>query len=178
MDLKRLFALLLASVLAFGVMACGSGPAADDSVPESEQVTSVELPEPEAEPEPDPEVEPEPEQELTEEELQAQKYQELAGTYLLVELTYQGQDMSDAIKSGFEDRRFYEYIVITDDGTITLFTYQDGQQDQTDTFGFTYDFENSQIVDSVDEVFDVDGDRLILDVEEGRMVFEKTDEEF
>ena len=91
-----------------------------------------------------------------------------AGKYLCVEMTSGGSDMTEAIRSMWENRSYYVYLEITEEGEAFVYTVTEGEKALTLSESFW-----TLIADSG---FPVEGDRIVWEDSGSRMVFERSEE--
>ena len=100
------------------------------------------------------------------------------GKYLLVELTSGEENYDEFLASSWADKSFYEYIEITADSKLLMYSVQDGEKQELESYGFDAETHSALHTDGSKEVIEFGEDMsIILEPKEGdHMVFEKTDE--
>ena len=107
-------------------------------------------------------------------------YTQYAGKYLCVELiNSDGSDVSDQLKSQWEDKSHYSYYEITEDGEVTLVNIDEGEKTEI-PFGpltVTPSDGDAVILSFTGETYTLEGGKMITEYESGaRTVWMKTDE--
>ena len=100
------------------------------------------------------------------------------GKYLLVELTSGEENYDEFLASSWADKSFYEYIEITADSKLLMYSVQDGEKQELESYDFDPETHSVFHTDGSKEVIEFGEDMsIILEPSEGdHLVFEKTDE--
>ena len=112
---------------------------------------------------------------VPEEEVESLPIQDFAGKYLCVEMTSDGKDMTDFVKSAWADKSFYEYIVIAEDGKLTLYAYQGGTTNELSNVDIKAITQDSVIFAS-GETWKIEDGKIIAEASNSKMVFERNDD--
>lgn len=100
------------------------------------------------------------------------------GKYLLVELTSGEENYDEFLASSWADKSFYEYIEITADSKLLMYSVNQGEKEELESYDFDPETHSVTHPNGQAEVIEFGEDMsIILEPNEGdHMVFEKTDE--
>lgn len=111
----------------------------------------------------------------------AEKLKEFAGTYLMVDMYDSKTAYTDYVQQSWEDKSFYEFLVIGEDGKLDMYKHENGKTENI-TGGKDYYLDPASMkVSSKNSLFKIqlkyeDG-KLFMDSSGYTMIFEKTEEE-
>ena len=100
------------------------------------------------------------------------------GKYLLVELTTGEENYDEFLASSWADKSFYEYIEITADSKLLMYSVQDGEKQELESYDFDPETHSVTHPNGQAEVIECEEDMsIVLEPNEGdHLFFEKTDE--
>lgn len=149
--MKKVLNAILTAAMVFSLAACSSAP--EDSGNNTADETETEVPVTQTDP-----------------------LEQYIGKYLQVEMKGEEGDYTEFLASSWEDRSFYQYIDITEDSELILYTVDGGEKTETEHYGFDAETHSVVLSDNTKEEIAFEGDAIILNANGYRMVFEKTDE--
>ena len=107
-------------------------------------------------------------------------YSQYAGKYLCVEMiNSDGSDISDQLKSQWEDKSNYSYYEITEDGEVTMVMISNGERTEIPYGPLSVDTSDGDavILSFTGETYTLKDGKMSAEYSSGaRTVFEKTDE--
>ena len=109
---------------------------------------------------------------------EADPLEKYIGKYLLVEMTSGDENYDEFLANSWADKSFYEYIEITADSKLLMYSVQDGEKQELESYDFDPETHSVTHPNGQTEVIEFGEDMsIVLQPNEGdRLVFEKTDE--
>lgn len=110
---------------------------------------------------------------------QADPIDQYVGKYRCIKMTSPDDDYTEFLKTSWEDKSFYEYVEITKEGKMTLYSISHGEKNVLFEYNFDPEACSIYLKEDKSDAFPLgynDG-TIVLTVDNGPMLtFEKTDE--
>lgn len=105
---------------------------------------------------------------------------EYVGKYLLIKMEKEGTDYNDFLKTSWENKTFYEYAVIGEDGKFEFYAYQDEKVTSLLDVDYYLNPETMELhqkdKEDAGEKIEIEDGLLTVVSGDSTLVFEKTDE--